>query len=79
MVDEEVKAMAKSIFAPSESRTCNSCQHGRNSNVGDKILCLHMGITDPYFSCKKYKYNPLKRVPFRAPLLPTFDKDEFKL
>lgn len=71
--------MAKSIFAVSEFRFCNSCKHGRNSNFGDKILCMHMGITDPYFSCKKYKYNPLKRIPFRAPVLPAFDKDEFKI
>lgn len=71
--------MAKSLFATNEYRFCSSCLHGHNSNFGDKILCKNMGITDPLFTCKKYKYNPLKRIPFRAPVLPEFDKDEFKI
>jgi hypothetical protein len=74
-----VKAMAKSLFVNYEYRFCSSCEHGRSSNFGDKVLCRHVGIIDPYFSCKKYKYNPLKRVPFRAPFLPVFDKEEFKI
>jgi hypothetical protein len=79
IIIEEVKAMARSLFATNELRICNSCLHGRSSNYGDKILCRQMGITDPHFSCKKFKYNPLKRIPFRAPVLPDFDIDEFKI
>ena len=71
--------MAKSLFSNNEPHCCNCCRNGRVSNAGDKILCPHKGVVEADFCCKKYRYDPLKRVPPRPPTLPVFDSEDFKI
>jgi len=40
---------------------------------------VRWGVVEPEFRCKKYQYDPLKRVPMRTPPLPEFEKDDFDL
>jgi len=40
---------------------------------------VRRGVVEPEFRCKKYQYDPLKRVPMRTPPLLEFDKDDFDL
>jgi hypothetical protein len=56
-----------------------NCSLGHLSLNRMRVLCIHKGVVDPDFSCRKYHYNPLKRVPMRMPSLPAFEKDDFKL
>lgn len=58
---------------------CEYCLHGRLSPDGENILCIKRGIMLPYSSCKKYSYDPLKRVPKRFAGFPQFDASDFKL
>lgn len=71
--------MAKSLFPNSAYPACRHCIHGRFSNNHARILCIRKGIVELDYSCKKYRYDPLKRVPARMPSLPSFDRDDFKL
>lgn len=71
--------MAKPLFPQKAFQACKNCVLGRPSFDGKRILCIRRGVVDPDYSCRKYKYNPLKRIPRRNPILPTFDRDEFKL
>ena len=71
--------MSKALFPQKAYGACKNCLHGRFSFDGMRILCIQNGVVDFEFSCRKYRYNPLKRVPRRAPLLPTFNSEEFEL
>ena len=53
---------------------------GRLSADGESVLCPKKGIMDKDFSCKRFRYDPLKRVPEkREPKLPEFSPDDFSL
>lgn len=69
----------KSLFSESVEHRCAFCARGRASNDGEKILCPRKGIVEPGFSCRRFLYDPLRRVPRRAPALPQFDTEDFKL
>jgi hypothetical protein len=71
--------MAKSLFTENTDCSCAICAHGRPANDGSMVLCQKKGIVDSSFCCRKYKYDPLKRVPFHAPTLPSFDSSDFTL
>ena len=71
--------MAKGLFPAKAYPACRNCAFGHGSNDGRNILCPHGGVVGPDFSCKKYRYDPLRRVPRRMPPLPAFDSDDFKL
>lgn len=69
----------KSLFLGQIEPRCAFCSCGRLSGDGEKILCTRKGIVDPGFSCRHFRYDPLRRTPRRAPALPTYDSGEFKL
>lgn len=71
--------MAKSLFSKDVQPCCACCLNGRQPGYGENILCKRFGIVNPGFSCKKFRYDPLKRVPVRPPALPSFSKDDFDI
>jgi len=58
---------------------CEFCRHGKPSPDGHSVLCSLRGVMRRQSSCKKYEYDPIKRRPERAPMLPEFDPGEFTL
>ncbi|MCM1530524.1 MAG: hypothetical protein NC093_11095 [Alistipes sp.] len=44
---------------------CDYCQFGRRAKDGNKVLCEKRGIVDCNFSCGKFVYSPLKRIPVK--------------
>ena len=74
-----VVPMAKGLFPRKAYPACRNCVHGHLSQTGGKILCPRRGIVAPDYSCRKYRYDPLKRVPRRLPALPSFDRKDFIL
>ena len=44
---------------------CEYCQNGKRTNAGDKILCEIKALVDPNYSCNKFIYSPLKRIPIK--------------
>jgi len=44
---------------------CDYCQFGRRTKDGNKVLCEKRGMTDREFSCGKFVYSPLKRIPVK--------------
>jgi hypothetical protein len=71
--------MAKCLFSTSLEGRCAWCINGHPANDSTKILCNRKGIVDSSFFCRKYKYDPLKRVPISPPTLPQFDSSDFSL
>ncbi|MDE5764635.1 MAG: hypothetical protein K2I00_06680 [Ruminococcus sp.] len=47
------------------SPKCDYCQFGRRTKDGDKVLCEKRGMVDRTFSCPKFIYSPLKRIPVK--------------
>lgn len=58
---------------------CRNCRHGRLSPEGDTVLCLKKGIVDPDGVCRRYSYDPLKRVPKKMPAVREADPADFDL
>lgn len=69
----------KSLFSGDTPRCCAYCLRGKASPQGDMILCPRRGVVPESFFCSRFRYDPLKRVPRRAPALPDFDPDEFRI
>lgn len=56
---------------------CRFCALGEAS--GKDILCSKMGPVSEDFCCRRFRYDPLKRVPKKMPKLPQFDPSDFTL
>ena len=44
---------------------CDYCRHGKRSKDGNKVICEQRGIVDTTYSCNKFIYSPLKRIPVK--------------
>ena len=44
---------------------CDYCQFGRRAKDGNKVLCDKRGLVDCNYSCNKFIYSPLKRIPVK--------------
>jgi len=67
------------LFSGPVEPACEYCEHGRRAADNVMILCIKKGMVAPHYSCRRFVYSPLKRVPRRQPRLPTFSPEEFKL
>lgn len=70
--------MSKKIFGDVEPK-CAYCEYGQRTPDGSRILCVKKGIFDLNYSCKKFRFDPLKKVPGPAPELPEFSPEDFEL
>lgn len=44
---------------------CEYCDFGKRAKDGNKVLCDKRGLVDADFSCAKFVYSPLKRIPVK--------------
>lgn len=60
------------LFRKKITRSCSYCLRG--TPMGDEqILCSKRGVVSAYFSCRKFRYHPCKRIPPKMKAL-DFDK-----
>jgi hypothetical protein len=56
------------------------CEYCRNSSDYDGAsICKLNRYRDPDGSCRRFAYDPLKRVPQNLPPLKSYSADEFEL
>ena len=60
------------LFQKDIEPRCASCRRGAQRE-DDKILWVRRGVAPPGGSSRRFKYDPLKRVP-PPPVLPDFSK-----
>ncbi len=60
-------------------RSCKYCIHGKNSPLGNEVLCIKHGVTAVNDHCRHYKYDPLRRVPEKIKIADNYSPDDFKL
>ncbi len=71
--------MRRKLYGNAVTPACGICGNGRRSSDGKVILCLHRGVVDPAARCRKFSYDPLRRVPYTQPTLATHSEEEFRL
>ena len=62
------------LFRKKIERACSYCVHGAKLDE-DTCLCSKRGLKNSSDSCRRFKYDPCKRVPFKSKAL---DFSQFK-
>lgn len=69
----------KKILNSKIEPACAYCAHGKASCDDSCILCVKKGVMQPDSRCRKFEYDPLRRVPKEKAELPTFTAEDFSL
>ena len=71
--------MSNKLFGNNIEPACEYCVNGKRSDNG-MILCVKVGVVNPFFSCKKFDYDPLRRKPKKMNhSLPQYSPEDFKI
>ena len=71
--------MAKKLYGANIVPMCAYCAKGEMSTDKKNVLCTKKGIVDASYSCRRFKYDPLKRQPQRPRTISKFDEVDFSL
>lgn len=71
--------MKRKLYGENIEKSCEYCEHGRPAPDKVSVLCMKKGVVTADFSCRHFKYDPLRRMPKRRPPLPKFSPEEFEL
>lgn len=68
------------LFRKKMPRSCLYCSYSTKLDE-DNMLCTRRGVVSADAQCRKFKYDPLKRIPPRpkAPEFSRYDEDDFSL
>lgn len=66
-------AKKKAFFGNGIVPSCSYCEFGDRSKDGDKVVCEKNGLVEPDSSCKKWVYDPIKRIPKKQRDVPQED------
>lgn len=71
--------MRQKYFGKNIAPACSYCLYGSPAPDERTVLCSKNGVVSPFFSCRKYRYDPLKRRPAPQNVLPRYDRSDFEL
>lgn len=68
------------LFRKKIERSCSYCMYGANLEDGN-ILCSKKGMKTIENKCRRFKYDPCKRIPPKAKVLDfsRYDNEDFSL
>lgn len=68
------------LFRKKIQRSCLYCAHGTALQDG-QILCVKRGVVEADKPCRKFQYDPLKRIPPKAKAMDfeKYDEEDFSL
>ena len=66
------------MFRKDIEPSCAYCARGAVLSDGN-VICEKFGLISPAADCSKFRYDPLKRIPPRPPVLPEYDADDFTI
>lgn len=68
------------LFRKKIERSCSYCLYGAHLE-NERILCAKKGIKTVEDKCRRFKYDPCKRIPpkARALDLSKYDKEDYSL
>ena len=68
------------LFRKKISRSCSYCRYAAKL-TDDQILCAKKGVVDCTSPCKRFRYDPCKRIPVKAKAMDfsQYSEEDFKL
>jgi len=68
------------LFRKKITRACTYCTYGTQLEEG-QILCIKKGLRAPDQKCRRFQYDPCKRIPVKAKALDfsKYNEDDFSL
>ena len=68
------------LFRKKINRACAYCVHGTQLEDG-QVLCIKKGLCSPDSKCRRFRYDPCKRIPPRPKVLDfsKYNEDDFSL
>lgn len=68
------------LFRKPQERSCHCCRYSTPLNE-ETMLCAKKGIVFPCEDCRKFRYDPFKRVPSKPKALDfsKYEEDDFSL
>lgn len=68
------------LFRKRIPRSCSYCAYGTKLGP-EQILCVKHGVVSSSYACRKFDYDPCKRVPVKAKTLDfsKYKKEDFTL
>ena len=68
------------LFRKKIARSCSYCSLGTKLN-DTQILCAKKGVVSVDSNCRKFRYDPCKRVPLKAkaPDFTKYNSEDFQL
>lgn len=68
------------LFRKKMPRSCSTCLFSAVFS-GNQFLCSKRGVVEDTFACRKYRYDPCKRIPpcVKAPDFKKFEDEDFRL
>lgn len=68
------------LFCKKIRRSCTYCVYGAHLEE-EAILCSKKGMRTPLDSCRRFKYDPCKRIPVKAKALDfsKYEHEDFSL
>jgi hypothetical protein len=58
---------------------CLYCVWGRSLSENE-ILCRYAGVTAPDYMCRRFEYDPLRRIPPKpVKMMSNYTSDDFKI
>jgi len=68
------------LFRKKIERSCSYCLHGTHFDK-EQVLCTKCGVVSEHYHCRKFTYDPCKRIPPRAKALDfaKYDTEDFSL
>lgn len=60
---------------------CRYCARSADLSEGDSFLCSRYGVVSPKEKCRKFQYDPCKRIPMKPKTLDfsKYKEDDFSL
>ena len=71
--------MSKSLISKKIVRQCAYCVHGHPSEFSQDVFCIKHGIVQKNDSCRKFKYDILKRTPLHQSIRKEFTAEDFSI
>lgn len=66
------------LFGNNIAPACKYCAEAMQQ-VGDNVLCMKRGIVPPEHFCRKFIYDPIKRIPAKPMPLETYTEEDFSI
>ncbi len=68
------------LFRKKMPRSCGYCKYS-TAFAAEQVLCVKKGVIDGDKTCRKFCYDPCKRMPAKAKALDfdAYSADDFKL